>query len=722
MKLRTKTPVYLGLLLLFIMAVIYLVTVGFVFNATKQIEQQSMIDNINRVAAAIDMKVTNLQTTAGDYGAWDDTYQFVQDKNQKYIDANFGSDSFVNLKVNIVAVFDEDQKLIYARAYDWQNDKEVELPKDFLDVIHEDSDLLTFKDTLDKHANFLRFQNNLMLVATTPILTSKVEGPIKGTVLMASSFDDAYFKRLSAAISVNVIAMPDFSPPTIRSIFTADKVLAPDTQRVINFVDDNNIQAFFTLKNDLNEIEAILKIDVPRPVNILAIDSVKNLFIIFVLLAIILVVGSVYFLDGFILKRLYKFSNAVIHYQSDASEMSNMVTLGKKDELGALIITVKKAFHELDLSRKKVKEHANKSDVERKKLDAILHGIAEGVIVVDSKGKILMVNGMTKKFCNKTYTQLLGSPFERNFKFLDANEKIIDMTFLNPVFTKETILQLPKGVLFFPKNGQPIHMAFSAAPVKRKGEVLAAVIVFKDMTHEYEVDKMKSEFVSIASHQLRTPLTGNKWMISLLLHGKAGKMSKTQLQYIKNIDDSNERMIQLVNDLLNISRIESPDAKKLEKTSVDLVKLIEAAMTEQQNIASELGIILEMDQSDLNSKGSLSAEIDRDKIYQVIMNLLNNAIKYSNKGGVVHITCTFEGGYAKISVRDSGIGIPKNQQSKIFQKFFRADNAMKSITTGTGLGLYYVKTVVEAHGGAITFTSIPDKETTFTFTLPLKNE
>jgi two-component system, OmpR family, sensor histidine kinase VicK len=176
-------------------------------------------------------------------------------------------------------------------------------------------------------------------------------------------------------------------------------------------------------------------------------------------------------------------------------------------------------------------------------------------------------------------------------------------------------------------------------------------------------------------------------------------------------------MIQLVNDLLNVSRIESTKAKKLAKTGCDLKKIIGDVLTEQQGIAQQLGVRLVVDSA--GAKATVDA--DYDKLYQVMMNLANNAIKYSKKGGSVQIGYSLEkeGKFVRVSIHDSGIGIPKVQQTQIFQKFFRADNAIQLVATGTGLGLYYVKMVVEAHGGQIWFDSVPEKGTTFYFTLPV---
>jgi signal transduction histidine kinase len=316
-----------------------------------------------------------------------------------------------------------------------------------------------------------------------------------------------------------------------------------------------------------------------------------------------------------------------------------------------------------------------------------------------------------------THDELLNSPFYKHLKFLNEDKNPVAMDFLQPVLKKSTVVKTEQNVIFVPKKGDPIHVSLAAAPIKKRSEVVGSVVVFEDKSKEYEVDKMKSEFVSIASHQLRTPLTGIKWMISLLLQGQAGKLNRKQLEFLQNIDSSNERMIQLVNDLLNVSRIESSTAQKLEKTDCDLKNLIGEVMNEQRSIAKQTDIRVEMETSPAATAAVVAG--DRDKLYQVMMNLVNNAIKYSKKGGSVRLGYAVEGSFIKIFVQDSGIGIPKAQQSKIFQKFFRADNAIQNVATGTGLGLYYVKTVVEAHGGRIWFDSEQGKGTTFYLTLPL---
>jgi signal transduction histidine kinase len=227
---------------------------------------------------------------------------------------------------------------------------------------------------------------------------------------------------------------------------------------------------------------------------------------------------------------------------------------------------------------------------------------------------------------------------------------------------------------------------------------------------------MKSEYVSIASHQLRTPLTGIRWMLSLLMKKETGELNATQVDYLKSVQESNDRMIQLVGDLLDISRIENNPALMQEKTSEDIHVLVKNVMKDQENTALQrnIDLILEVDAN------PVVVEVNKDKMYQAFMNLISNSIKYSKDGNAVQIGTILKDKEAVLYVRDNGIGIPDDQKDKIFDKFFRANNAAKVTANGTGLGLYFAKQVVEAHNGKIWFESAIDKGTTFYISLPRK--
>lgn len=268
-----------------------------------------------------------------------------------------------------------------------------------------------------------------------------------------------------------------------------------------------------------------------------------------------------------------------------------------------------------------------------------------------------------------------------------------------------------------PNNVQIEVRAVSAPILDADQRMRRAVVVFEDITREKEIDKMKSEFVSVASHQLRTPLTGIKWFTELLLKGKAGAVSDEQKDFLQQISDSNNRMIALVNDLLNVSRIETGRKFSIEKKLTDIVLMIQEVVEEHQIIAAKRGVTLKLGG---RWPKELTLNMDGEKMRQVFQNLVSNAIKYSKEAnGVVAVALDrSESGRVIFSVKDNGFGIPKPQQEKIFQKFFRAENVLSGFE-GTGLGLYIAKAIVEGHGGRIWFESAEGKGTAFFVALPL---
>ncbi len=229
------------------------------------------------------------------------------------------------------------------------------------------------------------------------------------------------------------------------------------------------------------------------------------------------------------------------------------------------------------------------------------------------------------------------------------------------------------------------------------------------------LDQAKSEFVSVAAHQLRTPLSGIKWSLNLLLAGDLGTLSDEQRTFLLKCYESNERMIALINDMLSADRVESGKFR-FDLKPAQLLDLVDNVLFEILPVARDRHIKI--------SFGTKTEKIplvlmDAEKLRGAIQNLLENAVRYTLSGGSITVSFSADQGFVTMVVKDSGIGIPISQQGKIFTRFFRATNAIRKETDGSGLGLFITKNIVEKHGGKLWFESEQGKGSTFYFSIPI---
>ena len=250
--------------------------------------------------------------------------------------------------------------------------------------------------------------------------------------------------------------------------------------------------------------------------------------------------------------------------------------------------------------------------------------------------------------------------------------------------------------------------------VSRGGKYLGCVTSLHDVTAEREIAVMKNEFVSMVSHELRTPLTSIKGYVDLIVDGEAGDINDVQLEFLQIVQENSDRLVALINDLLDISRIESGRVHlKIEPIEMD--GIVEGVVETFRTVADQAGV----DLSSHISRGLPRAKGDRDRIGQVLMNLVSNAIKYSPGGGSTRVEAKRRGDNILIEVADTGIGIDPSDQEHLFTKFFRVDSSLTREIGGTGLGLSICKSVVELLGGEIGVRSRPGQGSTFFFTLPI---
>lgn len=354
---------------------------------------------------------------------------------------------------------------------------------------------------------------------------------------------------------------------------------------------------------------------------------------------------------------------------------------------------------------------------ETEKSNAIVEGIADGVMLADAEGVIVLFNSAAERILDLPRDNVVGQAiFKLSGLFGESAAlwtRAIEEWALDPErhkpgdFLAET-LDLGKRVV-------SVHLS----PVHIGDRFLGTVSVFRDITKEVEVDRIKSEFVSNVSHELRTPMTSIKGFADLLLLGVAGAMSDQQQMMLQKIKSNADRLSQLVDDLLNISKIDA--GERLNPELVEVGPVI-------HNVVATLKGKAHHERKDLNVTVEIQPALppiqaDPHKLTQIITNLVDNAFNYTYAGGNIDVTAGIQpdGKHILISVKDTGIGIPEEFRSRIWQRFERFDdNALVMDVAGTGLGLSIVKELIDMHNGEVWFESESGKGTTFFVSLPVE--
>jgi two-component system sensor histidine kinase VicK len=384
-----------------------------------------------------------------------------------------------------------------------------------------------------------------------------------------------------------------------------------------------------------------------------------------------------------------------------------------------LVVTAEKLKKSHDTLEKKVLERTKSLEIVRAKERAILLSIGDGLIATDEKGKIILINKTAEKLLGNKNKEVIGKIFSEITLLEDEKGTPVPLekhpvnmalkSGITTTSTDATYYNVRKDKIKFP-------VAITVTPVMLGGRVIGTIKVFRDITSEREIDKAKTEFVSLASHQLRTPLSTVNWYAEMLLSGDIGELNAKQKIYLDEVYRSNKRMVELVNALLDVSSLEL-GTFVIEPKSTDICKLARDVIHEQKPQIDVRKIKFQFS----CHKNSLFMQADPKLLRMVMQNILSNSVKYTLPGGKIQLSILLvDKKNIQIKVSDTGYGIPRKQHGKIFTKLFRADNVREKDTDGTGLGLYIVKSIVEKSRGRIWFES-PEKNkgTTFYVTLPI---
>ncbi|MDP7247816.1 MAG: ATP-binding protein [Candidatus Peribacteraceae bacterium] len=347
---------------------------------------------------------------------------------------------------------------------------------------------------------------------------------------------------------------------------------------------------------------------------------------------------------------------------------------------------------------------------------AILESIQHGIITVGKTGVIISVNTAAAKLLEKDIVFLIGEKIDDVVKFYKGNEQYRgDDNPIRKSLNSKSIIRFDSiaHLNIEKEDGEHLPVRLSVAPLLDNGDVHGAVAVFQDVAEERRVDYMKSEFITLASHQLRTPLSTFQWYLELL-EGTKSNFSEEQKESIKEMRKSGKRMANLIDTLLHAAQLEGGSIEpKIKK--IDFTELLEDIAGELQSFAKDAGCPCKIDIPDRK----IELQTDPILLHVIVQNFISNAVKYSPNKTPISMQAKVSDAEIEITIKDLGLGIPEADQPRIFERLFRASNVKEMDTTGNGLGLFISKLIAEDMGGEISFKSKEGKGSEFVLRLPI---
>lgn len=344
---------------------------------------------------------------------------------------------------------------------------------------------------------------------------------------------------------------------------------------------------------------------------------------------------------------------------------------------------------------------------ERGKLNEVLSSIVDGIIALDFNKNIILSNKSAEEITGFTQNELLGHPVDQLIHLFTDQEEILSKSYCSDAFN-----QVAKLV---GKDGKQAKINLSTAQLNGTIQTnVSCILIMHDLAKEEELEKMRLDFVSMASHELRTPLTSIIGYLSVFIDENKGKVDESELDLLKKSLTSAQQLLTLVQNLLNVNKIER-EQMSVSSASMDYLPTVMKAVDDLKPQAVQKNVVI-----NFNPPANLPKVLaDPIRISEVIINLLANAINYTNAGGKVTVSLEVSPNEVITAVSDTGVGIPKQALPHLFNKFFRVSNQLQQASKGTGLGLYISKSIIEKLGGRIWVESEVGKGSKFSFTLPL---
>ncbi len=717
MTLRTKALIIIGVALLCMAGLTYITSRFTFMRGLQEIEERDTSRHVEQALGALSYLISDLETDTADWASWDDTYAFIENGNDQYIQSNLLDETFITLRLNLMLFVHSSGSIVFSKAFDLNNEQETPIPADLLAHLTASSLLLSQADTHNFTSGFISLKQGPVLIASQPILTSDDTGPARGTLIFARYLDSETINELAQitlfAITmhpVNNLATADFED-ALTSLSAGEAVFIKPLSR-------QSISGYTLLKDIYGQPTLVMRVAVPR--DTYQLGQLTTSYYILSILGVGVLVGTItmFLIQKQVLSRFTTLIRGIDHIAT-SGDTASRISLGGRDELNLVAGTINGMLAALHEAEGEIREREERyRDLFENATDLIQSVAIDGRFV----------------YVNEAWRKTLG--------YSEAD--IADLSLwdiIHPDYTsrcKEIFQRVISGepagnieAIFVTKGGENIVVEGNASCRFKEGEAVSTRGIFHNITerkqaeeqlqllyqHERDIRqqledeiKKRTEFTRALVHELRTPITPVLAATELLLEEVKDERS---LKLVQSIDRSASNLNRRIDELIDLIRGET-DMLPLNLMPVDVVSLLRDIGLEMMPVA-------------LRDKHSLTVDLpaanplvnaDRDRLRQIIQNLLNNALKFTPVGGEITLRAREDGANLVVEVQDTGPGINEADQKRLFDPYYRRVEDRERLS-GLGLGLALAKRLVELHGGQIWVKSRRGQGSTFGFSLPL---
>jgi PAS domain S-box-containing protein len=728
MTLRRKTLFIIGATFYGVIILLFFISRNILLDSFLELEKQNSIQNTERALSALLQESSNLEATAGDWAAWDDTYAFIEDADTEYVESNLVDGTFIELRLNLMVFVNSAGQIVFGKAFDLNNEKEIPVPQSLQEHLSPGDILLTHPDEGSSVSGVVLLPESPVLVASRPILTSQSEGPIRGTLVMGRYLDAAEIERLAEATRMP-LTLYEFNAPQLPADFRAARSsLSTESPISVRPIDEQSVAGYALVKDIYGKPVLMLRADMPRDIYQQGQTTVSYLILSIVGVGLLFGLGTILLLERQVLSRLFRLSKSVMSIGT-SGDLSARVVIEGEDEISNLASTINGMLGALQQSEQELRESE-----ERYRL--LAENVTDVIWTTDTNLKFTYISpSVTSRLgysveeaMSLSWEELLTPSSLEAFKkafgeiggVKNAEQEVVSWS-----RTMELELKRRDGATAWLEitstflhgaDGKPIGFVGVGRDITERKQAEEKLQKLyheeKQLRQELEAEINKRvEFTRALVHELKTPITPVLASSELLLEElKEGPL----LDLAQNINQGAYNLNQRIDELLDLARGEI-GMLRLERHSIDPRELLRRIVDSVMPVALKKGQVLTFEAP--SSLASVWA--DEDRLRQVVLNLINNALKFTSSGGKITLRARDDGANLIVEVQDTGRGMSKEEQAWLFEPYHRLESEVGHLS-GLGLGLSLAKTLVELHGGKIWVESEKGKGSTFSFSLPLR--